>query len=173
MKRILVVIFLLVLVGCSRPGKPAFYYPWTQYWTGVNIQLPKNPEYNNAFHGTLRLDDGGDYAVIVIYNGGNVVSHFGYVTKSNLESWINLYTGFLKWDPKNSEQMTKFTIPDTVSYFQKDYDVEYRFVQNKKFFVVNKHHSGSWVIDFSEISMDEANVMKALDIYEGLREKLK
>ncbi|MDX7526491.1 hypothetical protein SJ358_23160, partial [Enterobacter hormaechei] len=63
--------------------------------------------------------------------------------------------------------------PDTGSTFNKEYDVEYRVVQSKKLFVINKHSSGTWFIDFSEISMDEANVQKALDVYEGLRGKLK
>lgn len=173
MKKVLGLLLIMFLTGCSTPGKPAFYYPWTQYKTGIDIQLPKDPKYNDAFHGTLRLDDDGDYAMIVIYNGGNVVTQFGYVTKSNLENWITLYSGFLKWDPNDSGVTTTFTIPDTGSTFNKEYDVEYRVVQSKKLFVINKHSSGTWFIDFSEISMDEANVQKALDVYEGLRGKLK
>ncbi|MDT7319381.1 hypothetical protein RQL92_07750 [Citrobacter freundii] len=115
MKKVLGLLLIMFLTGCSTPGKPAFYYPWTQYKTGIDIQLPKDPKYNDAFHGTLRLDDDGDYAMIVIYNGGNVVTQFGYVTKSNLENWITLYSGFLKWDPNDSGVTTTFTIPDTGS----------------------------------------------------------
>lgn len=173
MKKVLGLLLIMLLAGCATPGKPAFYYPWTQYKTGIDIQLPKDPKYNDAFHGTLRLDDDGDYAMMVIYNGGNVVNQFGYVTKSNLENWIALYSNFLKWNPQDSGVTTTFTIPDAGSTFNKEYDVEYRFIQGKKRFVINKHSSGTWFIDFSEISMDEANVQKALDVYEGLRGKLK
>ncbi|HDR2161204.1 TPA: hypothetical protein QCG56_001478 [Enterobacter cancerogenus] len=173
MKKVLGLLFVLLLTGCSTPGKPAFYYPWTQYKTGIDVNLPKEPKFVDAFQGTLRLDDDGEYAMIVIYNGGNVVNHFGYVTKSTLERWINLYSGFLKWDPNDTAAITTFTIPDHESLFHKDYDVEYRLVQGKKLFVINKHSNGNWFTDFSETSMDEANVMKALDVYEGLRGKLK
>ena len=43
MKKVLGVLLIMFLTGCSTPGKPAFYYPWTQYKTGIDIQLPKAP----------------------------------------------------------------------------------------------------------------------------------
>lgn len=132
MKKVLGLLFVLLLAGCSTPGKPAFFYTWTQYRTGIDINLPKEPKYNDSFHGTLRQDDDGEYALIVIYNGGNVVSQFGYVTKNTLESWIDLYSGFLKWDPKDTAATTRFTVPDTDSLTRKEYDIEYRLVQGKK-----------------------------------------
>ena len=100
-------------------------------------------------------------------------SHFGYVTKESLESWITMYTAFLKWDPQNPAQPTKFTILDNLSWTHKDYDVEYRFVNGKKLFVINKHSTGNWFVDFSALSMDEANVAKLTNIYIDLRQKLK
>ncbi|QGU15169.1 hypothetical protein GNG27_11045 [Leclercia sp. 119287] len=173
MKKVLGLLFVLLLAGCSTPGKPAFFYTWTQYRTGIDINLPKEPKYNDSFHGTLRQDDDGEYALIVIYNGGNVVSQFGYVTKNTLESWINLYSGFLKWDPKDTAATTRFTVPDTDSLTRKEYDIEYRLVQGKKLFVINKHSSDALFTDFSEMSMDEANVAKALDVYVNLRTVLR
>lgn len=173
MKNLLGLLCVLLLAGCSTPGKPAFYYPWTQYRTGIDINLPKEPKFVDSFHGTLRQDDDGEYAVIVIYNGGNVVSQFGYVTRTTLESWISLYSGFLAWDPSDSAAKTTFTVPDTGSMMNKDYDVEYRAVQGMKLFVINKHSSGGLFTDYSELSLDEANVKKALAVYEDLRGKLK
>lgn len=70
-------------------------------------------------------------------------------------------------------QPTKFTIPDNLSWTHKDYDVEYRFVNVKKLFVIIKHSTGNWFVDFSELSMDEANVAKLADVYIDLRQKLK
>lgn len=173
MKKILGLLFVLLMAGCSTPGKPSFYYDWTQYRTGVNIRLVNEPQFTTGFDGTLRLDDKGKYAMMVVYNGGSIASHFGYVTKSNLESWINLYAGLLKWDPKAPGQTTKFTIKDSESWTNKDYDVEYRFVQGKKLFIIKKHGSGNWFIDFSELSMDEVNVAKVLGVYEDLRNTLR
>lgn len=173
MKKVLGLLCVLLLAGCSTPGKPAFYYPWTQYRTGIDINLPKEPKFVDSFHGTLRQDDDGEYAVIVIYNGGNVVSRFGYVTRNTLESWISLYSGFLAWDPSDSAAKTIFTVPDAGSRLHKTYDVEYRVVQGKKLFVINKHSSDGLFTDYSELSLDEANVKKALAVYEDLRGKLK
>lgn len=173
MIRILGLIFVLLTAGCSMPGKPALYYTWTQYKTGVEVMLVNEPQYKDGFDGILRLDDKGEYAVMAIYYGGDMSSHFGYVTKDSLESWITMYTGFLKWDPQNPAQPAKFTIPDNLSWTHKDYDVEYRFVNGKKLFVINKHSTGNWFVDFSELSMDEANVAKLTDVYIDLRQKLK
>ena len=173
MKKVLGLLCVLLLAGCSTPGKPAFYYPWTQYRTGIDINLPKEPKYIDSFHGTLRQDDDGEYAQIVVYNGGNAVTQFGYVTKDTLEDWINYYSGFLKWDPKDTGAKTRFTVPDTGSLTRKEYDIEYRVVQGKKLFVINKHSSDALFTDFSEMSMDEASVTKALDIYENLRTVLR
>ncbi|MEB6377499.1 hypothetical protein MXM41_00875 [Leclercia adecarboxylata] len=173
MKKVSGLLFALMLVGCSTPGKPAFYYPWTQYRTGIDINLPKEPKYDDSFHGTLRQDDDGEYAMIVIYNGGNVVSQFGYATKNTLESWISLYSGFLAWDPKDTGAKTRFTVPDTGSLTRKEYDIEYRLVQGKKLFVINKHSSDALFTDFSEMSMDEENVARALNVYENLRTALR
>ncbi|WP_233458460.1 hypothetical protein [Enterobacter asburiae] len=173
MIRILGLIFLLLTAGCSTPGKPAFYYTWTQYKTGVEVMLVNEPQYKDGFDGILRLDDKGKYAVMAIYYGGDMSSHFGYVTKDSLESWITMYTDFLKWDPQNPAQPTKFTILDNLSWTHKDYDVEYRFVNGKKLFVINKHSTGNWFVDFSELSMDEANVAKLTNVYIDLRQKLK
>ena len=103
MKKVLGLLFVLLLAGCSTPGKPAFFYTWTQYRTGIDINLPKEPKYNDSFHGTLRQDDDG----------------------------------------------------------------------GKKLFVINKHSSDALFTDFSEMSMDEANVVKALDVYENLRTVLR
>lgn len=173
MKKMLGLLIFILLTGCSTPGKPAFYYTWTQYSTSVNIQLINEPEYKTGFQGILRLDDKSEYALMVIYNGGSVASHFGYVEKNNLEDWINIYAGFFKWDPKDPNQKVKFTIMDNVSLFQKDYDVEYRLVQGRKLFVINKHRSDNWFVDFSELAMDENNVQKLLGVYEDLRQSLK
>ncbi|WP_337015217.1 hypothetical protein [Leclercia sp. AS011] len=173
MKKVLGLLCVLLLAGCSTPGKPAFYYPWTQYRTGIDINLPKEPKYIDSFHGTLRQDDDGEYAQIVVYNGGNAVTQFGYVTKYTLENWINYYSGFLKWDPKDTGAKTRFTVPDTGSLTRKEYDIEYRVVQGKKLFIINKHSSDALFTDFSEMSMDEASVTKALDIYENLRTVLR
>lgn len=77
--------------------------------------LVNEPQYKDGFDGILRLDDKGKYAVMAIYNGGDMSSHFRYVTKDSLESWITMYTDFLKWDPQNPAQPTKFTILDNLS----------------------------------------------------------
>ena len=44
-----------------------------------------------------------------------------------------MYTDFLKWDPQNPAQPTKFSILDNLSWTHKDYDVEYRFVNGKSY----------------------------------------
>jgi hypothetical protein len=46
-------------------------------------------------------------------------------------------------------------------------------VNGKKLFVINKHRTGNWFVDFSELSMDEANVAKLTNVYIDLRQKLK
>ncbi|QDI08882.1 hypothetical protein electrica_02777 [Klebsiella electrica] len=84
-----------------------------------------------------------------------------------------MFSDFLKWDPQNTAQQTKFNIKDNLSLFHKDYDVEYQVLNGKKQFVIRKHGSGSWFIDFSVLSMDEANVAKLIDIYTDLRNTLK
>jgi hypothetical protein len=75
----------------------------------------------------------------------------------------------INWLLQNTAQPTKFTIPDNLSLPHKDYDVEYRFVNGKKLFVINKHSTGNWFVDFSELSMDEDNVAKLTDVYIDLR----
>ena len=79
MIRILGLIFLLLMTGCSTP-KTSFLLYRTQYKTGVEVMLVNEPQYKDGFDGILRIDDKGKYAVMAIYNGGDMSSHFGYVT---------------------------------------------------------------------------------------------
>ncbi|MEP8658645.1 hypothetical protein ABKV25_06615 [Enterobacter asburiae] len=173
MIKILGFIFVMLTAGCSTPGKPAFYYTWTQYKTGVEVMLVNEPQYKDGFDGILRLDDKGEYAVMTVYYGGDLSGHFGYVTKASLEHWITLYTNFLKWDPTKPAQTTKFNIPDNLSWTHKSYDVEYQFMNGKKLFIIRKHGNGNWFVDFSVFSMDEANITKLNEVYIELRERLK
>ncbi len=164
---------MLLTAGCSTFGKAAFYYIWTQYKTGVEVMLFNEQQYKNSFDEILRLYVKGKYAVMAIYNGGGMSSHLGYATKDSLENGITMYTNFLKWDPQNPAQPTKFNILDNLSWTHKDYDVEYRFMNGKKLFVINKHSTGNRFLDFSELSMDEAKVAKLTNVFIDLRQKVK
>ncbi|AVG33408.1 hypothetical protein MC67_00665 [Enterobacter cloacae complex sp.] len=68
---------------------------------------------------------------------------------------------------------TKFNIPDNLSWTHKSYDVEYQFMNGKKLFIIRKHGNGNWFVDFSVLSMDEANITKLNEVYIELRERLK
>lgn len=172
MKRMLIVLFMFLMAGCSSPGKPAFYYDWTQYETGVKIKLVNEPRWKDGVDAILRSQDKGKYAVMVIYRG-SVVSHFGYVTKSNIDDWIGLYSGFLKWNPDDKTQKTKFTIKDDVSWFSSDYEVEYSVRNGQKLFLMNHSRSGDWFVDYSKQAVDEKNIIKLLNIYVSLKNELK
>ncbi|MCT4707654.1 hypothetical protein MUA03_17375 [Enterobacteriaceae bacterium H16N7] len=172
MKRIFMALFVLLIAGCSSPGKPAFYYDWTQYRTGVNVLLVNEPQFKYGYNAILRSQDDGEYAMMALYDGG-IVSHFGYVTKDNVDEWIAMYAGFLKWEPDDKTQKTKFTINDGVSLFPSSYEVEYSVKNGRKLFLMNHSSSGFWFRDFSKQAVDENNVTKLLKIYVALKSELK
>ncbi|HEN4999041.1 TPA: hypothetical protein U6I48_004599 [Klebsiella aerogenes] len=172
MKRMLMALFVLLIAGCSSPGKPAFYYDWTQYKTDVHILLVNEPQFKDGYDAILRSQDDGEYAMMALYDGG-IVSHFGYVTKDNIDEWISMYTGFLKWNPEDKTQKTKFTINDGVSLFPSSYEVEFSYKNGKKLFLMNHSRSGSWFRDFSKQAVDEKNVLELLKIYVGLKSELR
>lgn len=174
MKKMLITLFIFMTVGCSSPGKPGLFYEWTQYKTGVEVEVVSMPKWKGGVDAILRLQDEGKYASMVIYNGGNVESHFGYVTKDNVQTWIDLYEGFLTWEPKDVTQKVKFTIEDNVSLFGKNiYEVEYSVKNSRKLFLMNHYNAHYFIFDYTNQAVDEENVKRLLDIYLGLRNTLK
>lgn len=172
--RFFIFLFSFVIIsGCSSPGKPSFYYPWTQYDTGVNIKMLNEPRYVYGTQGVLRMDDDGEYALIVFYNGGSVAGHFGYATKENIDSWIEIFNGFLSWDPKNDSDKEIFHIKDDVMLFHKEYTVEYIFKDKVKMLLVNNDALDGLFVDYSRLAIDENNVRKLSDLYINIKPKLK
>ena len=54
MKKMLIALFIFMTVGCSSPGKPGLFYEWTQYKTGVKVEVVSMPKWKGGVDAILR-----------------------------------------------------------------------------------------------------------------------